>query len=190
MIRISLVGDIGSGKSYIAKLFNYPLFSADSEVSKIYTTDKKICLKIKKAFPRIDFGFPIKKGKLVKCILSRHRNLKKLSNIVHPIIRKKLKLFLNKNKGKKIVILDIPLYLENRLYLKKDIIVFISAKKSTIKKKLIKRRGYDKKLIRLFKDIQLPLHEKKRKADFVINNNFTKQNAKKSVKFILNQILK
>ena len=30
MIRIALVGDIGSGKSYIAKLFNYPVFNADS----------------------------------------------------------------------------------------------------------------------------------------------------------------
>ena len=44
MIRIALVGDIGSGKSYIAKLFNYPVFNADVEVSKIYRKDRK-CFK-------------------------------------------------------------------------------------------------------------------------------------------------
>ena len=46
MIRIAIVGDIGSGKSYIAKLFNYPIFNADLEVAKIYKTNKK-WLKVK-----------------------------------------------------------------------------------------------------------------------------------------------
>ncbi len=189
MIRISLVGDIGSGKSHIAKLFNYPLFDADLEVSKIYRTEKKNCLKIKKVFPKIDFSFPIQKDKLIKCILLKKGNIKKLSRIVHPIIRKKLNLFLKKNKRKKIVILDIPLYLENKLNLKNDIIVFVSAKEDSIKKRLIKRKGYDNKLIKLFKSIQLPLYKKRTRANFIIRNNFTNKNAKKSVKYILDQIL-
>ncbi len=41
MIRIALVGDIGSGKSYIARNFGYPVFNADVEVSKLYKKDKK-----------------------------------------------------------------------------------------------------------------------------------------------------
>ena len=44
MIRIALVGDIGSGKSHISKLFNYPVFNADHEVTEIYKKDKKIVL--------------------------------------------------------------------------------------------------------------------------------------------------
>lgn len=44
MIRIAIVGDIGSGKSHIAKLFNYPVFNADLEVAKIYKTNK-LCFK-------------------------------------------------------------------------------------------------------------------------------------------------
>ena len=39
MIRIALVGEIGSGKSYYAKLFGYPVFNADQEVAKIYETN-------------------------------------------------------------------------------------------------------------------------------------------------------
>ena len=41
MIKIALVGEIGSGKSYLAKLFNYPIFDADLEVARIYKKDKK-----------------------------------------------------------------------------------------------------------------------------------------------------
>ena len=48
MIRIALVGDIGSGKSYIAKLFNFPVFNADFEVDKIYKTNKQCFKKLKK----------------------------------------------------------------------------------------------------------------------------------------------
>ena len=44
MIRIGIVGDIGSGKSYVAKQFGYPVFNADIEVSKIYKTSRK-CFK-------------------------------------------------------------------------------------------------------------------------------------------------
>ena len=50
MIRIGLVGDIGSGKSYIANNFGYPVFNADIEVGKLYKKDKKIFNKLKKTF--------------------------------------------------------------------------------------------------------------------------------------------
>ena len=61
MIRIALVGDIGSGKSYIAKLFNYPVFNADVEVSKIYRKDRKCFKNIKKNFQIIHSHFQLKK---------------------------------------------------------------------------------------------------------------------------------
>ena len=48
MIRIALTGGIGSGKSYISKLFGYPVFNADKSVENIYKKNKKIYLKIKK----------------------------------------------------------------------------------------------------------------------------------------------
>ena len=45
MIRIGILGDIGSGKSYVANNFGYPVFNADYEVSKLYKKNKKIFLK-------------------------------------------------------------------------------------------------------------------------------------------------
>ena len=188
MIRIALVGDIGSGKSYFSKLFKFPIFNADLEVTKIYEKDKNFNILIRKKFPQQIFSFPLKKEELIKCILSNPGNLKKISKIVHPIVRKKLKIFLKKNKNKKFVILDIPLYLENKLQLKNDVIVFIDSKIKDIKSRLLKRKSFNNKLLKLFKKIQLPILAKKKMSDFIIKNDFTTKKAKESVKYILTQL--
>lgn len=181
MIKVALVGDVGSGKSYISNLFGYPVFNADIEVSKIYQKDKKCYLKLKKTFPKEEFSFPIKKEELIKCILSNINNLKKISKIVHPIVRKKLNFFLKSNRKKKCVILDIPLYLENKLNNKRDIIIFIKPKKIELQKKLRERRGFDNKLLKLFKKLQFSSKTKKQKSKFIINNNFIKKDVIKEI---------
>ena len=53
MIRIGILGDIGSGKSFVAKSFGYPVFNADNEVSKIYKNNKKVFYKLKKKMTKI-----------------------------------------------------------------------------------------------------------------------------------------
>ena len=188
MIKIALVGDIGSGKSYFSRLFKFPVFNADLEVSKIYDKDKNFNKLIKKKFPRQIFSFPLKKEEIIKCILSNSKNLKKLSKIVHPIVRKKLNIFLKKNKNKKFVILDIPLYFENNLNNKNDVIVFIDSKKKDIISRLLKRKSFNNKLLKLFKKIQLSLVIKKKRSNFIIKNDFSTKNAKKSVKYILTRV--
>ena len=97
-------------------------------------------------------------------------------------------IFLNKNKTKKFLILDIPLYLENKLNKKNDIIVFIESKNKDIKSRLLKRKNYNSKLLKLLKKIQLPLVVKKRKSNFIIKNNFSIKKAKKSIKHILTNL--
>ena len=102
MKRIGILGDIGSGKSYIAKKFGYPVFDADYEVSRLYQNNKKIFFKLKKALPNYIYSFPIEKKQVLEAILDKKNNLKKIVDIVHFEIRKKLKVFLYKNKKKKI----------------------------------------------------------------------------------------
>ena len=189
MIRIGVLGDIGSGKSFVANNFGYPVFNADHEVSKLYKNDKKLFIKLKKKLPKYIFSFPINKNEITKAILTNKSNLKKIIYIVHKEIRKKMKLFLKKNKYKKIVILDIPLLLENKIYNKRDILVFVDSKKKDIEKRLRKRKNFNKKLLSKFKKIQLNSNYKKKKSDFIIKNNFTKKHIEKSIKNILNEIL-
>ena len=52
MIKIGILGDIGSGKSYVAENFGYPVFNADSEVAKLYKKDKKIFNKLNNILPK------------------------------------------------------------------------------------------------------------------------------------------
>ena len=103
MIRIAIVGDIGSGKSHIAKLFNYPIFNADLEVAKIYKTNKQCFKGLKKKLPEYFSSFPIKKEEIIKAIVDSEKNLKKITKIVHPEIRKKLNIFLKNNKKEEAV---------------------------------------------------------------------------------------
>ena len=93
MIRIAVVGDIGSGKSHIAKLFNYPIFNADLEVAKIYKTSRQCFKNLKKKLPKYFSSFPIQKEEIIRAIYSNKTNLKKITNIIHPEIRKKMNIF-------------------------------------------------------------------------------------------------
>ena len=189
MIRLAVVGDIGSGKSYIAKKFGYPVFNADVEVVKLYKTSKKCFVKLKKLFPKYITSFPIKKNELFKAIITNQSNLKKITKVVHPEVRIKMKKFLIRNRNKKIVVLDIPLLLENKINKKNDILIFVDAKKSQIYKRLKKRKNFNLKLFKRFKEIQLPVEYKKKKSHFILKNNFTDKLLKKSVKRILKEIL-
>ena len=189
MIKIGILGDIGSGKTYIAKNFGYPVFNADDEVGKLYKKEKKIFNKLKKVLPKYIYSFPINKKEISKAILANKSNLEKIVKIVHLEIRKKLNIFLKKNKNKKIIILDIPLLLENKINKKNDILIFVKSKKSDILKRLKKRRNFNPKLLSKFKNIQLPLDYKKKKSQFVIKNNFTNKSVSKSIKKILKDIL-
>ena len=76
MIRVAIIGGIGSGKSHLAKLFGYPIFNADLEVSRIYKKDRKFFIKLKKKLKDYFFSYPLKKKQLIKCILDRKNNLK------------------------------------------------------------------------------------------------------------------
>ena len=189
MIRIGILGDIGSGKSYVANEFGYPVFDADFEVSKLYNKNKKIFNRLKKILPKHIVSFPINKKEISSAILYNKNNLKKIVDIVHKEIRKKLNIFLKKNQKKKLIILDIPLLLENKINNKKDILIFVHSKKTEILKRLKKRNNFNKKLLKKFKEIQLSLDYKKKKSQFIIKNDFTKESVNRDVKKILKKIL-
>ena len=96
MITIGLTGSIASGKTTASKIISRrrgPLFSADNVVKKLYkkTNFKKVVIKKLKIKSRSDF-----KGKIKNIILSNKGALKKLEEIIHPIVRKEMIVFLKK----------------------------------------------------------------------------------------------
>ena len=188
MIRIGIVGDIGSGKSYVAKQFGYPVFNADVEVVKLYRKSRKCYKKLKKALPKYIISFPVNKKEISKAIMANQNNLKKVVKVIHPEVRFNMNKFIKKNKYKKIVVLDIPLLMENKINKRNDILIFVDAKKKEINKRLNKKKNL--KIIKKIKKLQLSLENKKKKSNFIIKNNFKSMFVKKNVKIIKYKILK
>ena len=189
MRKIGILGDIGSGKSFIARQFGYPVFNADKEVNKIYKNSKTCFNKLRNKLPKYIISYPISKIELRNAVLANNKNLKKIIKVVHPLVRKEMNFFLKKNKIKKIVVLDIPLLIENKLNKKNDILVFIDAKKKKINSRLKKRINYNEKLIDNFRKIQKPLTLKRKLSTYVIKNDFKLLTIKKRVKLIKYDII-
>ena len=189
MIRVGVMGGIGSGKSFIAKLFNCPVFNADKEVNRVYKKDKNCFVNLKKKLPKFINSFPVKKKQLVKAIREDKKNLAKISSIVHPIVRKRMKVFLAKNKKNKMVVLDVPLLIENKLNKKDDVLLFVKSKKKEVLKRLKKRANFDVKVLKSLKENQIILLKKRQLANYIVDNNFTKIIMKKKVNFLKKKIL-
>ena len=101
MIKIGILGDIGSGKSFVAKQFGCPVFNADNEVNKLYKKNKSCYKKLRNKLPKYIKSYPINKVELSNAILANKYNLKKIVNIVHPLVRHKMNYFLRNNAKKK-----------------------------------------------------------------------------------------
>ena len=181
---IGILGDIGSGKSFIAKLFGYPVFNADKEVNKIYKKNKSCFKKLRNKLPKYIKSYPISKLELTRAILANKYNLKKIVYVVHPLVRSKMNNFLRKNNKKKLVVLDIPLLIENNLNKKKDILVFVDSKKSQIISRLKKRKNYNKKIVENLRKLQKTLAYKKKLSSYIIKNDFKLSTIKKRVNYI------
>ena len=189
MIRIGVIGGIGSGKSFISKLFKSPVFNADREVEFLYKNNLECFKKLKKKLPRFVKSFPVSKSQLIKAINEDKKNLKKISSVVHPLVRKKLKSFLNKNKKNKIIVLDIPLLIENKLYNKKDILIFVKSDQNKVINRLRKRKNYNKKILLNLKKNQANLLKKRKLANYIVDNNFRPNIMKKKISSLKNKIL-
>jgi dephospho-CoA kinase len=184
MIILGITGSIASGKSTVARMIakkKYPLFSADEVVVNLYKNKKFINLVIKK--------FNLKNNKKIKkqirLAINKNKNkLRLLESIIHPIVRKKMNVFL-KIKSK-ILILEVPLLVESKLNKYFDKIIFVDAKKKIRLNRHLKR-GKDHETFEVLNKRQLAPVIKKKACDIVINNNYSLTILKKNVKNFLEE---
>ena len=191
MIKVGILGSVGSGKSFVANVFKelgFNIFSADQAVSQIYERNKNINKKISIFFKlKLNRG-KINKNELRDTLKKNPKKFKYLNKIIHPIVRKKLILFLSKYKKNKLVVLDIPLLIENKMFNFVDIFIFVKTKPNIFKIRIKKRRNLDKQFLKLLENQQTDEKIKKSYADFTVDN-FTKDKVKLQVKKILDKIL-
>ena len=169
MIKIGITGSLYSGKTTASKFLSKgrgPLFSADFAVGKIYQ-NKKFKALISKKF-NIKNNKNIKQS-LKKLIIKNRSNLKKLEKIIHPLVRKKMKIFASKNKNKKILFYEIPLLIESKLMKFFDVIIFIKSKKD-IRLRRFRYKREDENLFNLLNSKQMPDRKKIKFCDHVVVN--------------------
>lgn len=191
MIKVGILGSVGSGKSFVANIFKelgFNIFSADQVVSQIYERNKNINNKISIFFKlKLNRG-KINKNELRDTLKKNPKKFKYLNKIIHPIVRKKLILFLSKYKKTKLVVLDIPLLIENKMFNFVDIFIFVKTKPNIFKIRIKKRKNLDKQFLKLLENQQADEKIKKSYADFTVDNS-TKDKVKLQVKKILDKIL-
>ena len=191
MIKVGILGGVGSGKSFVANIFKdlgFNIFSADQIDSQIYERNKNINKKISKIFKLKLYQGRINKNELRDSLKKNPKKFKYLNKIIHPIVRKQLILFLSKYKKNKLVVLDIPLLVENKMFNFVDIFIFVKTKPVIFKIRIKKRRNLDKQFLKLLENQQADEKIKKSYADFTIDNS-TKRKVKLQVKKILDKIL-
>jgi dephospho-CoA kinase len=190
MVKVGILGPVGSGKSFVANIFRtlgFNVFSADEEVSKIYQNNRIVNKKISKSFRLKLYKNRINKEELREFVKKYPKKFKFLNKIIHPIVRKELINFLEKNKNKKLVILDVPLLIENKLFKFVDIFVYIKTKSGAFNSRIVKRKNLDQPFLKILRKQQVGEKIKEGYADFVIFNN-SKSKVKLQIKNIINKI--
>ena len=119
MIIIGITGSIGTGKSTIAsmmRILNFKVHDSDLEVKKMLENNELVKNKIKKKWPNVIFFRGnqqfIDKEKLSDIVFNYPEEKSYLENIIHPVVYESRDNFINKNKNKKLVVLDVPLLYE------------------------------------------------------------------------------
>ena len=190
MILIGLTGIIGSGKTLALNFFKskkITVFSADEEVKKIL--EKKIVKdRIYKKFPSVFSKKKINKNKLALIVFSEKKKLNSLEKIIHPLVKQKKKNFLNKNKNKKIIVMEIPIIFEKKNKKNYDSIILMNISKKVQRQRVMKRKNMTPELLKKIMSNQIS-NKKKKYADYIINNNGTKNKTRKILKEILNRII-
>jgi len=191
MVRVGILGSIGSGKSFVANIFEkfgFDIFSADAEVAKIYKNNKVVNKKISKFFKLKLYKDRINREQLRDFIKKYPKKFKFLNQTIHPLVRKRLVNFLEKNKNKKLVVLDIPLLIENKLFKFVDIFIFIKTEPGAFNNRIIRRKNLDKSFLKVLRKQQVSEKIKESYANFVVFNN-SKNKVTLQIKKIINKII-
>ncbi len=191
MVRVGILGSVGSGKTFIANIFkelSFNIFSADNEVVNIYKNNKIVNKKIAKFFKLKLYKGKINKQDLRDSLKKNPKKFKFLNKTIHPIVRKKLAIFLSRFKKNKLVVLDIPLLVENKMLNFVDILVLVKTRSNSFLSRIKKRKNLDKQFLNILKKQQVSEKIKETYADFIIYNS-SKNKVKLQVKNIIDKIL-
>jgi dephospho-CoA kinase len=193
MFILGLTGSIGMGKSATAKMFaeeGVPVHDADAVVHRLY--EGEAVPLIEAAFPGTTAGGKVDRDKLGKRVLDDADAIKRLEQIVHPLVAAARDKFLAdaEKSGAPVALLDIPLLYETKGEGRCDAVVVVSAPAAVQRERTLARPGMTEQKLETILARQVPDAEKRRRADFVVDTSQGFDHARAQVRDIVRDTLK
>lgn len=183
---LGLTGSLASGKSTVLKLLKAKgvhCFDVDRKIHQYYRNEQSLVYKeIKSVFAQSFRRGMISRKMLAKVVFSDKNKLKKLEKIVHPLIIEELLNWIKKIKNRKgVYVAEVPLLFEKNLGKHFEGVILVTANKGILLKRIIKKYNFSRKEALNRLSLQVPIREKIKRADFVIDNNLDFKKLKKGV---------
>jgi dephospho-CoA kinase len=191
MFILGLTGSIGMGKSATAKIFaeeGVAVYDADAAVHRLY--EGEATPQIEAAFPGTTNDGKVDREKLGKRVLGDGEAIKRLEQIVHPLVAQARERFLAEAEcnGASVVVLDIPLLFETGGDKRCDAVVVVSAPPGIQRTRAFERPGMTEQKLAALIAKQVPDEEKRRRADFVVDTSKGFEHARAQVRDILARV--
>ncbi len=193
MIILGLTGSIGMGKSTTAALFarqGIPVFDADQAVRQLYQNDKAVIKAIGKRFPQVVQDGKVDRKALIKAVHKEAQALADLEKIVHPAVARARQEWLRdaRQRQEDIVLFDIPLLFETGAQALVDKVVVVSAPADVQRQRVLARPGMTEEHFERLHGAQMLDHEKRQRADFVIDTGKGLEYAARQVQSIVQEL--
>jgi len=191
MFVLGLTGSLGMGKSTTARFFaeeGVPVHDADAVVHRLY--DGEAAAAIEAAFPGTTTAGKVDREKLAARVLGDVGALTRLEAIVHPLVQEAERRLLAEAeaRGEKVAVLDIPLLFETGGEERVDAVVVVSAPADVQRARTLGRPGMTVDKLDAILARQMPDHEKRRRADFVVDTSRGFEAARAKVRAILDAV--
>ena len=174
MKKIGITGGIGSGKTYVASVFQslgIPIFNADIQAKKIMTSSGKLIKLVKEEFGNeIYKDSDLNKEKLASIVFSNSDKLQKLNSLVHPIVKEEFNNWCKKQTSP-YVIKEAAILFESNSHIGLDAVICVSAPLDLRMRRLLNRDDYSKKEIKKRIENQISQEEKEKLSDYIIVND-------------------
>jgi len=184
MIKIALVGNIASGKSFVEKIFeDNNFFVADTDkITHNLLNTSMVMDELKQYFGEVIFENNIvSRKKLGEIVFEDEEKRKILENILHPLIKQEILNIFEQKKEEKAVIISVPLLFEAGMQNMFDKIIFVSSDVKTRIERLIKRNSLTREEALLRINAQGDEELKIKQSDFIIKNNSSLDDLKSQV---------
>lgn len=174
MIKIGITGGIGSGKSLVSSLFRMnkiPVYTADTESKRLSDTSPVIRKKLIRLFgDDIYKNDRLDRKRLASFIFSDEQALKKVNDIIHPVVRKDFQVWEKQQKGK-ICAIESAILFESGFDKTVDVVLLVYAPVELRLTRAMKRDGATEADIMKRMNRQIPEELKREQSDYIIVND-------------------